>query len=80
MKEKNPWMVSLVSYSGPLLKKTREEFQQMIQKTRKLTMINKALYPQDNTNRLNVLRKETRTGLIRTEDSVDASIQELIQK
>ena len=57
----NTWAVSLVRYSGPFLKWTREELKQMDQRTRKL----------------NVFRKEGGRGFASIEDSVDALIQPL---
>ena len=47
----------------------------MDQRTRKLMTMHKALYPRDDVDRLYVSRKEE--GLAITEDSVDASIQQL---
>ena len=38
----NTWAVSLVRYSGPFLKWTREELKQMDQRTRKLMTMHKA--------------------------------------
>ena len=73
----NTWAVSLVRYSGPFLKWTRDELKQMNQRTRKLMTIHKALHPRDDVDRLNVSRKERGRGLASIEDSVDASIQRL---
>ena len=39
--------------------------------------MHKALHPRDNVNRLYVSRKEKERGLTNTENSVDASIQQL---
>ena len=72
----NTWPVTLVRYSGPFLKWTREELKQMEQRTRKLMTMHKALHPRDGVDRLYVSRKRGRE-LASTEDSVDASIQRL---
>ena len=42
------WAVHLVRYSGPFLKWIREELKQMVQRTRKLLTVHKALYPRDD--------------------------------
>ena len=54
----NTWVVSLVRYSGPFLKWTREELKQIDQRTRKLMTMRKALQTRDNFDRLYVSRKE----------------------
>ena len=41
----NIWAVPLVRYSGPFLKWTRDELEQMDQRTRKLMTMHKALHP-----------------------------------
>ena len=51
----NTWAVSLIRYSGPFLKWTRDELRQM----------HKALHPRDNVDRLYVSRKEGGRGLVR---------------
>ena len=72
---------TLVRYSGPFLKWTREEFQQMDQRTRKLMTMRKALHPGDDKNRRyqekKVSRKEGRRGLASIEDGVDTSLRRL---
>ena len=73
----NTWAVSLVRYSVPFLKWTRDELRQMDQRTRKLMTMHKALHPRDDVDRLYVSRKEGGRGLASIEDSVDASIQQL---
>ena len=73
----NTWAVSLVRYSGPFLKWTRDELTQMDQRTRRLMTMLKALHPRDDVDRLYVSRKEGGRGLASSEDSVDASIQRL---
>ena len=73
----NTWAVSLVRYSGPFLKWTREELKQMDQRTRKLMTLHKALHPKDDVDRLYVSRKQVGRGLASIEDTVDASIQRL---
>ena len=69
----NIWAVLFVRYSGPFLKWTREQLKQMDQRTRKLMMMQKALHPRDDVDRLYVSRKEW--GLASIDDNVDASIQ-----
>ena len=71
----NTCAVPLVRYSGPFLKWTRDELQQMDQRTRKLMTMHKALHPRDNVDRLYVSRKEGRRGFASIDDSVDESIQ-----
>ena len=73
----NTWAVSLVRYSGPFLKWTRDELKQMDQRTRKLMTMQKTLHPRDDVDRLHVSRKEGGRRLASIEDSVDASIQRL---
>ena len=73
----NTQAVSLVRYSRPFLKWTREELWQMTQRTRKLMTMQKELYPRVDVDRLYVSRKEEGRGLACIEDSVDASIQRL---
>ena len=74
----NTWAVPLVKYSGPFLKWTRDELKQMDQRTRKLMTMHKALHPRDDIDRLYVSRKEGGRGLASIVDSVDASIQQLV--
>ena len=69
------WAVSLVRYSGAFLKWTRDQLNQIDQKTRKLITMHKALHQRDDIDRLYVSRKEGGRGLASIEDSVDASIQ-----
>ena len=73
----NTWVVSLVRYSEPFLKWTRDELKEMDQRTRKLMTMHKALHPKNNVDRLYVSRKEGGRGLASIEDTVDASIQRL---
>ena len=73
----NTWAVSLVRYSGPFLKWTRDELKQMDQGTRKLMTMHEALHPRDDVDRLYVSRKEGGRGFVSIEDSVDTSIQRL---
>ena len=70
----NTWDVPLIRYSGPFLKWTRDELEQMYQITRKLMTMHKALHPRDDVDRLYVSRKEGGRWLASIEDSVDASI------
>ena len=71
----NTWAVSLVRYSGPFLKWTRDELKQMDQRTGKLMTMHKALHSREDVDRLNVPRKEGGRGLVSIKDSVDISIQ-----
>ena len=73
----NTWAVPLVRYSGSFLKWTRDELDQMDQRTRKVMTMRKALHPRDDVDRLYVSRKEGGSGRASIEDSVDASIQRL---
>ena len=58
----NTRTVSLVKYSGPYLKWTREDLKQMDQRTGKLMTMHKALHPRDDVERLYVSRKEEGRG------------------
>ena len=60
-----------------MLRRSREELKQMDQRTRKPMTMHKALHPRNDVDRLYVSRKEGGKGLASTEDSVDASIQQL---
>ena len=73
----NTWVVPVVRYSGPFLKRTRDELKQTYQRTRRLMIMHKALHPRDDVDRLYVYvsRKEGGRGLASTENSVDASIR-----
>ena len=73
----NTWAVSLVRYSGPFVKWTREEINQMDQRTRKLMTVHKALHHREDVDRRYVSRKEGGRGLASVEDSVDSSILRL---
>ena len=73
----NAWAVSLVRYSRPFLKWTRDELKQMDQRTKKLMTMHNALHPREDVDRLYVSRKEGGRVLASIEDSVDASIQQL---
>ena len=46
----NTWAVSVVRYSEPFVKWTREELKQMDQRTRKLMTMHKALHPRDDVD------------------------------
>ena len=70
----NTRAVSLVRYSGPSLKWTREELQQKDHRTRQLMMMHKALNLRYDMHRLYDSRKGGKILSI-IEDSVDASIQ-----
>ena len=48
------WAVSLVRYSGPFLKWTKDELKQMDQRTRKLMTMHKILHPRDDVDKLYV--------------------------
>ena len=73
----NTWAVTLFRYSGPFLKWTREELNQMDQRTRTLMTMHKALHLRDDVDRLYVSRKEGGKGLANIEESVDVLIQRL---
>ena len=67
--------VSLVKYSGPFLKGTRDKLKHIDQRTRKLMTMNQTLHPRNDVDGIYVSRKEWVRGLASIEDSVDASIQ-----
>ena len=73
----NTWAVSLVRYSGPFLKWTRDELKLIDQRTRKLMTMHKTLHLRDDVDRLYVSRKQEGRGLANSEDNVDASILRL---
>ena len=73
----NAWAVLLVRYLGPSLMWTREEFNQMDHRTRKLMTMHEALHPRDDVDRLYVSRKDGGRGLASNGYSVDASMQHL---
>ena len=73
----NTWAVTLVRYSGPFLKWTREELKQMDQRTSKLLTMHKALHSRDDVDRLYTSRKDGGRGFASIEDNVDASIRRL---
>ena len=50
----NTGAVSLVGYSGNLMKSTREKLKQMDQRTKKVMTLHKALHPRDDVDRLYV--------------------------
>ena len=54
---------------------SREELQQMDQRTRKLRMMLKALHPRDDIHKLYVSRKEGESEHASIEDTIDASIR-----
>ena len=56
---------------------TREELQQMDQRTRKLMTTCKALHPRDDIDRLYVFRKEAGRGLTSIEDNINTLIRQL---
>ena len=70
----NIWAVSLVRYSGPFLKWTKKELKQIDQRTRKLMTMYKALHYRDDVDSV---KERGGRGLVRIENSVDASIQRL---
>ena len=53
-KEINTWAAPLEIYSGPFLQWTREELQEIDQRTWKLMMMNKVLHPRDDVDSLYV--------------------------
>ena len=77
IKGMNTLSVTLVRYSGPFLKWTRDELKQMDQRTRKLMTIHKALHPRVDVDRLYIPKKEWGRGLASIEDNIDTSIQRL---
>ena len=76
----NSWPVLLVRYSGPYLQWTRNELQQMDQRTRRLMTMYKALHPRDDIDRLYVSRKKGGRELASIEDSVDTTTWRLYKK
>ena len=78
----NTMAVPLVRYSGPFSKRTREELQEMDQRTRKLMTMHKALHPRDDVDRLCVKkRRRMRTcQYSRYCRCIDATIRRLHKK
>ena len=58
----NIWAVPLMRYSGPFLKRTKEELKQMDQRTRKLMTMHQVFHPKDDAHKLNESRKEGGRG------------------
>ena len=77
IKEINTCAVSVVRYSGPFLKCTREELQPADRRTRKLMTVHKALYPNDDIERQYMSEKEGEWGFVSIEESVNTSIRRL---
>ena len=75
--KKKFWSILLVRYSGPFLKWTREELQQIGQRTMKLKIMHKALHQRDEEDSLYESRKNGGRGLSTIEVRVHASIQRL---
>ena len=82
IKEINKRVISLVRYSGPYLKFTREELQQIDQRTRKLVEMHKSIHPRDDRERLGVKkRRRKRTHQCRRHRRyIDATTQRLHKK
>ena len=70
--------ISLVRYRGNFLECTKEELQQMDQRTRELITTRESLYQRDDIDKLYVSRKERGRGLACLEDSLDSSIRRLV--
>ena len=66
--------MSTRKYSGPFLKWTKEELQQLGQRTKKVMMMHNALHPRDDVDRFYESRKEGK-GLVTIQGSLNASIQ-----
>ena len=77
VKEIHTCAVPLVRYSGPFLKRAREELKQMEKRTSKLMTMHKSFYPRDDVDRLYMSRSEGRRWLASIENNVDTSIQRL---
>ena len=77
MKGINTWVIPLVKYSRLFLKCSKEELQQMDQRTRKLMTMHKALHPREDVDRLHVSRKEGGRGFTSIQERVDISIRQL---
>ena len=75
MKMIDTWAVPLIRYSGPFLKSTREELEQIDQRTRKLTTRHKALHPWIDVDSGYASRKEVGWGFANIEWSINVSIQ-----
>ena len=73
----NTWVVRRVEYSGSLLKWTREEIQQIDQRTRKFMMMHKVLHFRNDLECRcqKKKKKKRRWGLDSIENCVDTSIQ-----
>ena len=71
------WVAHFGKYSGLFLKWTREEIQQIDQRTRKLMMIHKPLHRRDHVGRLYVSGNEEGRRVVSIEYGVDASMQRL---
>ena len=68
----NTWAVSLLRYSGGIIKWTKEELKRMDTKTRKLMTIHEALHPKSDVDRIYVPRGNGGRGLISCEGCIRA--------
>ena len=76
----NTWAVPLIRYSSLFFQWTREEIQQMDQRTRKLIIMHKALHTRNDIDRLYMSRKERGRGLASMQDSINANTRRLNKK
>ena len=66
----NMWAVSLLRYSGGILRWTKEELKRMDTKTRKIMTIHGALHPKSDVDRIYVPRGKGGRGLISCEGCI----------
>ena len=80
IKEINTWAIPTGIYSRSFLNWTREELQQMDQRTRKLMTKHKNLHLRYDVESLHISRKEGGRGIASIKDSVDISIRRIHKK
>ena len=67
----NSWAVSLLRYSGGIVKWTKSELAELDRKARKLLTIHGALHPRSNVSRLYLPRRQGGCGLISVENTIN---------
>ena len=68
----NTWAVSLLRYSGGIIKWTKDELKRMDRKTRKLMTIHGALHPKSDVDRIYIPRGKGGRGLLGCEGCIRA--------
>ena len=64
------WAVSLLRYSGGIIRWNKDDLWEMDRQTRKLMTMNEALHPKSDINRICIPRRRGGPGLISAESSI----------